>query len=178
MPDLRASLCADLEHITPLDPAEAAQIASVRAWVLSGAPLLRDKGGEPSPHLVAYCCVTQGDQILLVHHRKADLWLPPGGHVDPGETPVHSARREIREELGADLPLRVPRPLMVTRTTTVGAPPHHEDVTLWYLFQGAQTQQYDWDRREFYALKWWPQTALPPDSDPNLPRFIAHLQNL
>jgi 8-oxo-dGTP pyrophosphatase MutT (NUDIX family) len=50
-----------------------------------------------------------GADVLLVHHRRFDRWLQPGGHVDPGDTGVReAATREIAEETGVDglLPLR------------------------------------------------------------------------
>lgn len=42
-----------------------------------------------------------GDELLLalVQHR-AGHWGFPKGHAEPGETPLESARRELREELG------------------------------------------------------------------------------
>ena len=33
-------------------------------------------------------------------HRKLELWLPPGGHVDPNELPDEAAVREVLEETG------------------------------------------------------------------------------
>ena len=38
--------------------------------------------------------------VLLIHHRKLDRWLQPGGHVDEGESPLEAARREVAEETG------------------------------------------------------------------------------
>lgn len=39
--------------------------------------------------------------VLLVHHRRLDRWLQPGGHVDPDDRSVEgAARREIEEETG------------------------------------------------------------------------------
>lgn len=38
--------------------------------------------------------------VLLVHHNATGLWLFPGGHVDPGETPGEAALREVFEETG------------------------------------------------------------------------------
>jgi len=39
-------------------------------------------------------------RILLIHHRRLDTWLPVGGEIEPGETPLEAARRELFEETG------------------------------------------------------------------------------
>ncbi|MEB3196174.1 MAG: NUDIX domain-containing protein [Candidatus Sericytochromatia bacterium] len=47
-------------------------------------------------------------QLLFVRHRKPPLagrWLPPGGHVDAGETPEEGAVREVFEETGQQVEL-------------------------------------------------------------------------
>ncbi|MDQ3702092.1 MAG: NUDIX domain-containing protein [Chloroflexota bacterium] len=48
---------------------------------------------------VAVFVVHQG-AVLLHWHRRLQRWLPPGGHVDPGELPDEAAVRETREETG------------------------------------------------------------------------------
>ena len=41
-------------------------------------------------------------KVLLVHHRKLDKWLPPGGHVEKNEAFDDAILREIKEETGID----------------------------------------------------------------------------
>jgi 8-oxo-dGTP diphosphatase len=39
-------------------------------------------------------------RILVVHHKKAQSWIFPGGHIEPDELPTDSAIRELEEEIG------------------------------------------------------------------------------
>ncbi len=40
----------------------------------------------------------RGDRVLVIEHRRLQTWLPIGGEVEPGETPLEAAVRELREE--------------------------------------------------------------------------------
>jgi 8-oxo-dGTP pyrophosphatase MutT (NUDIX family) len=51
----------------------------------------------------ATCYVIQDDKVLLIYHKKFKKWLPPGGHIDPNETPPQAAKREVLEETGIEI---------------------------------------------------------------------------
>ena len=40
-------------------------------------------------------------KILLSQHKSRNTWETQGGHIEPGETPMEAARRELFEESGA-----------------------------------------------------------------------------
>ena len=45
-----------------------------------------------------------GEKLLIVHHRRLDRWLLPGGHVESTDSEIwDAARREVVEETGAEL---------------------------------------------------------------------------
>jgi hypothetical protein len=103
--DLVARVVEAIEPLEPLDALEARDRAACLAWIATGAPLCRtEKPATPPQHLVAYAVAVDPDrdEVLLVDHRQAELWLPTGGHVEPGELPAAAARRELREELAVD----------------------------------------------------------------------------
>lgn len=43
-----------------------------------------------------------GGEVLVIHHRRLDTWLPVGGELEAGETPIEAAMRELREETGLE----------------------------------------------------------------------------
>jgi 8-oxo-dGTP pyrophosphatase MutT (NUDIX family) len=42
----------------------------------------------------------RADRVLVIEHRRLATWLPIGGELEAGETPLEAARRELREETG------------------------------------------------------------------------------
>jgi 8-oxo-dGTP diphosphatase len=59
-------------------------------------------------HRVVAVILLRPEEMLLCHRTPArqanpDVWDFPGGHVEPGENPLDALRREVAEELGAEL---------------------------------------------------------------------------
>ncbi len=93
---------------------------------------------------VAVFVVDQGC-VLLHWHRKLARWLPPGGHIEPGELPDDAAVREVAEETNQTvrllgypglaltdpgLPRQLTQPIGV-QLEDIG--PRHQHVDLIYL---------------------------------------------
>ena len=47
----------------------------------------------------------ENNRVLLLRHANRDLWVAPGGMIEPDETPEHAARREMQEETGCAVDL-------------------------------------------------------------------------
>jgi 8-oxo-dGTP diphosphatase len=169
--------------IVPSDDLERAHQAQVLAWLERTEDIYRrEKPDVPSPHLVAYAVLADPAdwRVFLVDHILAGLWLPPGGHVEPGEHPSATARREAREELGIEPVLAYDRPAFVTVTRTVED--DHTDVSLWYVLAGNPRMRLVLDPREFNGGRWWTaaeiEAADPQLFDPHMCRFLAKMRTL
>lgn len=54
-------------------------------------------------HFTASGIVMANGHILLVNHKRIGAWVPPGGHIEPGEMPEETVVREILEETGVEV---------------------------------------------------------------------------
>lgn len=175
---MRQAIRREVQQIQPLDALEHAHQNQTLAWIDSGAELCRiAKPATPPQHLVSYFAVVDAGHVLLVDHRNAQLWLPTGGHVEPGEHPRDTVVRELKEELGLAPLQPVAAPLMITCTTTVGLTAGHTDVSLWYVVHAGRSQPLSFDADEFTAVRWFRFGEVPFErSDPHMRRFVAKLE--
>lgn len=179
--DTRSMIEGIISAIIPLDDSESQQIEEVLMWIQSGTQIFRlEKPDIPPKHLVSYFVLfdERAQKILLVDHKKAQLWLPAGGHVEPDEHPQDTVIRECLEELGAPAEFWRVVPLFLTSTITVGLTAGHTDVSLWYVLKGDRDVSYPFDRGEFNAIRWFGWNDLPyKRSDPHMRRFIQKLRD-
>lgn len=114
------------------------------------------------------------DRVLLFHTRDPDhpdlgtWWELPGGGIDPGETYLDAAVRELREETG-----------IVADRSQVGPPTwrrrasfrhrqrrHVQDeviVTLWLPGAGPdvdESRRLDYELEDYFDFRWWPRPEI------------------
>jgi len=176
---MRTEIRKEIELIAPLDDIERATKSNVLTWIDSGADVCRtEKPGTPPKHLVSYFAVIDGEHILLVDHINAELWLPTGGHVEPGEHPKATALREAKEELSIDGEFLHNNPVFLTITETVGKTAGHTDVSLWYTLRGNRNDEILFDESEFRAVSWFHKDEVPLErSDIHMKRFLRKVYN-
>jgi len=174
---MRAAIRKEVELIQPLDEMERESKLDVLAWIDSGAELCRlEKPATPPKHLISYFAVVDDDHLLLVDHINAELWLPTGGHVDPGEHPRDTVLREAEEELSIEGEFLGEGPIFVTITETVGKTAGHMDVSLWYVLRGDRKASLDFDDSEFHEVRWFHKNDVPLDrTDKHMSRFLQKL---
>ncbi|HEY7413043.1 MAG TPA: NUDIX hydrolase [Vicinamibacteria bacterium] len=164
----------------PADADEARHLARIRAFVEAHADPFDRR--TPEGHLTgsAFVVAHDGARTLLLHHRKLERWLQPGGHADPGEADGETvALREAQEETGiAGLRLHpgAPRPLDVDvhAIPARGAEPAHEHLDLRYLVLAPPGLALARQPTESRALRWfgWDEAERALVGDPGLVRGL------
>lgn len=176
---IRERICDAIRAISPLDDTEKHHIDFVLDWIQSGVEIFRTERQETPPiHLVSYCFVFSPEEskVLLVDHKKARLWLPPGGHVEQGEDPKKTVCRETKEELGIEAKFLFEEPLFLTVTQTGGTVAPHTDVALWYVLTAHSDEPMVYDEGEFHRICWFKMEEIPFErADPHLKRFVKKM---
>lgn len=174
------TLAEALARHAAADPEEAAHLRRIVEFVGRHADPFDRR--IPEGHLTGSALVVSpgADRVLLVHHRKLQRWLQPGGHADPGETSGEAvALREAREETGiAGLALHpnAPRPLDVDvhAIPAFGAEPAHAHLDLRYLVLAPEAGAITLSAAESSDARWfaWDELAAL-DLDRGLVRALA-----
>jgi 8-oxo-dGTP pyrophosphatase MutT (NUDIX family) len=169
----REALARALEALVPADVEEAHDRDRIVAFVRRHADPFDRRIAEGHLTGSAITVSHDGARVLLLHHRKLDRWLQPGGHAEPGETTGEQvALREALEETGIrGLALHdgAPRPLDVDVHVIParGSEPAHDHLDLRYLVVAPADALIAPDLAELHAIRWvrWNETqTLSPDA--------------
>jgi 8-oxo-dGTP pyrophosphatase MutT (NUDIX family) len=126
-------------------------------------------------HLTASALVlsTDGTQVLLALHRKVQIWLQFGGHVEPEDQSLaEAALREAREESGIpQVELRSSSPVQLDRHPAPCAQQarHHLDVQ---FVATASPQARVVVSDESWDVQWFDVAALPTPTDDAVRRLV------
>lgn len=105
----RQPLLQLLDEYHTADPAEQIMLAQTFAFVREQPDCFQRS--LRIGHITGSAWIVSPDhaQVVLVHHRKLDRWLQPGGHADGDPDVASVALREAQEETGLTR-LRLVRP--------------------------------------------------------------------
>jgi 8-oxo-dGTP pyrophosphatase MutT (NUDIX family) len=129
------------------------------------------------------------DRILLFHTREISApelgtwWELPGGGLDPGETHVDAAVRELREETGITV---APEQVGPPRWRRIGVFRHRDvrhlqhEVVVQVRLDGAGPQidesgRLDYELEDYFDCRWWPARDVLESEEMFYPRSLPQL---
>ena len=116
-------------------------------------------------HLTGSAWIVNQEQtkFLLVHHRKLDRWLQPGGHTEAMDDNIfQTATREALEETGLGSIKAVHEAIYdidIHTIPAIGTMPAHEHFDIRYIFE-ADEQEPLQVSEESNALRWFTRVEL------------------
>ncbi len=130
--------------------------------------------------IVVGAYIFNADKVLLIHHKKLDMWLPVGGHIEQNETPDAAVLREAKEEVNLDIEIICTdeTPECGNMTPKLATPFHvnvhsvgdHDHCCLFYVCkvknQNAEVQT---SARELKSFEWFSKEQL---NDARIPEDV------
>ncbi len=98
--DERPHLLAELDAYVAVGERERAMAARLRAFVAANMDCFVRSNAAGHVTGSAWIVDRDGSATVLLHHRKLDRWLQPGGHADGDSDVRRVALREASEESG------------------------------------------------------------------------------
>lgn len=127
--------------------------------------------------------IIHNDKVLLIHHKKLNLWLPVGGHIEQDETPDGALLREIKEEVGLHVEIigKSPVPLVGNAKKNLALPIHtnvhsvgdHDHYCLFYVCKPLNPEKIELKLDEVKDAQWFSKEELMQERVPLDVRHIA-----
>ncbi len=142
---------------------------------LGRLPCPFDERADPT-HLTASAIVLGRKGVLLHRHKRLGMWLQPGGHIEPAESPWEAARREATEETGLELDWPSPQyPPSLVHVDVHPAANGHTHLDLRYLLAPAGDETPDPPAGESQDVRWFGWEDAIAVADPGLRGLLGHL---
>lgn len=133
--------------------------------------------------LVVTAYVIDEGNVLLIHHKKLNLWLPPGGHMEKDETPDDAVHREMREELGLEVEIlnrndlppegNIKRQLALPFYANVHSVGDHDHCSFFYLCRPLNRNALSVNKEELHDFEWFSKEQL--ESDARVPADVKNI---
>ena len=125
-----------LAAVTARSPVDERERRSIERFAAEVPRLAHPYDEHADPVHVTASAIVVGPRGTVLHlHKRLGLWLQPGGHIEPGETPAEAALREAREETGLDVRLAGPDGDRIAHVDVHPGPKGHTHLDVRYLLE-------------------------------------------
>jgi 8-oxo-dGTP pyrophosphatase MutT (NUDIX family) len=133
-----------------------------------------DRYADPT-HVTGSAVVVSPFGVLLHRHKKLGIWLQPGGHLEPSETPWDAARREAMEETGLEFePWSSVPPLLHLDVHAGGGGHTHLDLRYLLTVSGEETPRPP--EGESPLVQWFSWDSALDVADPGLSGLLRWMR--